>query len=276
MGPEEVYEVSDQVALCLIHGMGRVQLGYQEKLFAQIQKNLGPIRNRLEMAACFWAPILEQRQDATWQAMEPGAAFSGRWRRLRHWIAGALGDPVSYLSGFHCNHGTDYRLIHECLRDTLEGLEARVADPNATPLVIVAHSLGSVIACNYLWDEQAGSGVGRTAFERGETLCGLVTYGSSIPLFFPPRGSIECIRFPPAGVPASLRELGRWINVYADADILGYPLAKVWDITNGTVIEDKKLGGCCGPPWWTPLCHVHYDRSSAFARIIADQVRRLL
>ena len=57
------------------------------------------------------------------------------------------------------------------------------------PLVVVAHSLGSVIASDFIWDAQhpeRGRGVAAEAgtdFEGMRTLAGLVTLGSNLPLF---------------------------------------------------------------------------------------------
>jgi len=190
-------------------------------------------------------------------------------------VMSALGDPATYLSGFFKADRPAYGDIHECVRTTLAALEARLA-PDA-PLVVLAHSLGSVIASNYIWDEQhGGQPIGRTAFERMETLTALITYGSNIPLFLPPRRPAVCVRFPHPSLPPALAAVAVWENVYDPDDILGYPLSEIWDDTQGTHIVDSPINAGVWPVSETPFSHAMYDRDDDFLDVVERRIRTIL
>jgi hypothetical protein len=142
--------------------------------------------------------------------------------------------------------------------------------------VVLAHSLGSVILSNYIWDEQKRPTVGTSAFQRTETITTFVTYGSNIPLFLPPVRPVECIRFPWPSLAPALRPYARWLNVYAPADLLGYPLGCLWDEDRGTVIDDVALPVGPWPLSRTPLSHTKYETDGAFLEMVVGELRRLM
>src|SRR5438132_8642374 len=59
------------------------------------------------------------------------------------------------------DHPDMYRQIHQRLHDNLVQLRTALGQQDP-PLVIIAHSLGSVIMSNYIWDEQTQHGLGTT------------------------------------------------------------------------------------------------------------------
>jgi len=276
--------------------MGNPDAGFASGLIERLRRRLGAeLAPRVEFEPCYWAPILQVHQDEIWQRLlESGKPMDQKW--ARRWVVSALGDPVGYLSGYMQDGRPVYLKVHECLRASLERLASRLALPDATPLAVLAHSLGSVVVSNYLWNEQRASGevvptsgsatppaavekraaIGLTPFERMETLTTLVTYGSTIPLFLPPVTPIECVRFPRETLPPQLRGAARWLNVYDPDDLLGYPLAAVWDDLKGTVIEDIPINAGPFPLSETPLSHGFYDRDADFIRLVADELTRVM
>ena len=268
--------MSGKIGVFIIHGMGDPEPGYAEGLIRRLQKRLGRAASRVEFEACYWAPILQQPQDRVWARL----LKSGRMdkRSLRKWVLSALGDPATYLSGFFRAGQPVYAEVHECIRSSLQTLEARLGDPGQ-PLVVLAHSLGSVMVSNYIWDQANGNPpTGSTPFERMETLTGFVTYGSNIPLFVPPSQQITCIRFPSVGLPPAFAPAAAWENVYDPDDLLGYPLSGIWDVTQGTVIADMAInaGGFLGLAGETPFAHVLYDRDDDFMDIVERRVKKVL
>ncbi|AHG93433.1 hypothetical protein J421_5898 (plasmid) [Gemmatirosa kalamazoonensis] len=116
------------------------------------------------------------------------------------------------------------------LRANLGGVDA--------PLVVVAHSLGSVIVSDYAWDAQhpeTGRSKGDDDFVCMRTLAGLVTFGSNIPLFTLALPRVIAIA-PPRSSPRlsdAVRAVARWENFYvshtaywSDRDFLG-PAARL-------------------------------------------------
>jgi hypothetical protein len=251
---------------------------------------------------CHYSPILQAQQDVTWRRLTASGVRMDM-RSVRRWALSNLGDPVTYLSGYMQAPGGQpaYLAVHERVRDSLAKLEARLSPGAGRPLAVLAHSLGSVVVSNYVWNEQREAGeieprrlkasaptagaaaapavrraVGRTEFERMETLTTLVTYGSTIPLFLPPSPPIECIGFPRATLPPHYRAVARWQNVFDPDDVLGYPLRGIWDVTHDTVIDDVVVNAGPWPVSATPFAHTMYDRDDDFLDLVARELRAAL
>jgi hypothetical protein len=235
---------------------------------------LGDLAPSFEFEPCYWAPILQRQQDRTWKCLLQAGEMDAL--ELRRWIVSAFGDPATYLSGFFKTDKPVYGEVHECIRSSLAILGRRLQNTADAPLVVLAHSLGSVIVSNYIWDENHGQPIGRTPLERMDTLTGLLTYGSNIPLFLPPAPPITCIRFPPPVLPPRLEPAAAWENVFDPDDVLGYPLRTIWDETQGTVIRDIAINVGIWPLSETPLSHMYYDRDGDFLAIVERRLRAIL
>ena len=288
--------MSSQLAVLVVHGMGNPEPDYADDLIGRLRRRLRePLAGRVEFEACHWSPVLQVHQDEIWQRLvESRKPMDQKW--ARRWVVSALGDPVGYLSGYMQGGRPVYLTVHECIRSSLERLSRRLAQPGETPLAVLAHSLGSVVVSNYLWNEQRASGevvptagsatppaavekrsaLGQTPFERMETLTTLITYGSTIPIFLPPVTPLECVRFPRETLPPQLRPVARWLNVYDPDDLLGYPLADVWDDLKGTVIDDVAINAGPFPLSETPLSHGYYDKDADFVRLAAGELAKVL
>jgi hypothetical protein len=264
-----------RVGVFIIHGMGDHEASFAEGLIRRVRQRLGAAAADVVFEACHWAPILQAQQDLTWQRM----LRSGRMdlKGLRRWVMSALGDPATYLSGFFRAGQPAYRDVHECIRSTLARISDALGGRNDAPLVVLAHSLGSVIASNYIWDEQQGtSPIGRTPFERMETLTGFMTYGSNIPLFVPPGRPAVCIRFPAPSLPAPLAAVAAWENLYDPDDVLGYPLSEIWDDAQGTHIFDIPINVGGWPVSETPFVHTFYHRDDDFVNRVTLRIAAIL
>jgi len=260
------------LGIFIIHGMGSPEPSYAEGLIRRLSSRLNEAGQEVEFESCYWSPILQEQQDVTWRRLLKSKELDAK--ALRRWIVSALGDPASYLSGYFKENRPVYGDVHECVRFSLARLSARVG--RKAPLMVLAHSLGSVVVSNYIWDENHGTGIGRNPFEKMETLTSLITYGSNIPLFLPPAPPITCIRFPHPKLPAKLRAVARWKNVYDPDDVLGYPLENIWDITQGTRIEDIAINAGVWPLSALPFSHTGYDKDDDFLDIVEAEARAIL
>jgi hypothetical protein len=267
--------MAGKVGVMIIHGMGDTPKDFADKLIVKLSKRLGKQADHVEFVPCYWSPILQKYQDKTWERLLQGTRMDAR--PVRKFIVGALGDAAGYLAGyFKDRHPTAYDEIHERVRASLAKLESRLGSETPAPLMVLAHSLGSIIMSNYIWDEQAGQGVGKTPFEKTDTLTGFITYGSNIPLFLPPRNTIECIRFPSKNLPKAYKKAAQWINIYDPDDVLGYPLNTIWTKRNRTVIKDVTVDA--GPLILsgTPLSHIFYNADGDFQKIVVEQINAVL
>jgi len=284
------------MGVVFIHGMGNAEPSFADSLIEGLSRALGADADSIAFESCFWSDILQTGQDQIWERLQlPPAAM--RFLSLRHWVVGTLGDPTGYLSGYEKRGTPVVQLVHERFCESLGAVERRLRHPAAAPIVVLAHSLGGVVVTNYLWNLERAAGevgtiagsalhegaravarrpAGDTPTQRLETLAGLITFGCNIPLFLPPTPPYECVRFPRPGLPARLSAAAKWLNVYDPYDILGYPLANLWDDAHGTVVEDVAMEVGMPGISMTPFSHTQYWNDAAFQALVARELRRVL
>lgn len=265
--------MSRKLGIFIIHGMGETQPDYHEKMVDELKGHLGSQAAQVEFESCFWQDLLQKREDELWDKLNKELMDM---KKLRRWVINALGDPVAYLGG----ERQFYLRIHEIIRDSLEELLQKLDNDTDSPLLVLAHSLGSVMMSNYIWDEQHpenGRSIGRNKFEQMKTLATLVTFGSNIPVFTLGFDPVECITFPPPELNDKLKAVARWMNFLDPDDILGYPLDEVWDERNGTgKIEDNAINAGWWPLSESPLSHTHYWTDNDLTMPVAQQVKQIL
>ncbi|MCI0552487.1 MAG: hypothetical protein L0287_16175, partial [Anaerolineae bacterium] len=266
--------MTKKLGVLIIHGMGRPAPDYADKMIGNLSLRLGAHVAEVEFESCHWSPVIQKHQDRIWERVAP-IHMNPMTTALRIWALHYLGDPATYLSGYFQNGKPIYREIHEKVRQSLERLAGRLGEADSKPLVILAHSLGSIIITNYYWDE-GSNGIGLTPFERLETLTGLITYGSPISIFLPPVSKIMCIRFPSVNLPPHLLNVASWLNVYDRDDIVASPLNNVWDDAQGTVIKDAEINVGNPVVSWTPLAHTYYNNDPDFLDLVQMKMNTIL
>lgn len=269
-----------KLAVAIIHGIGAQldlrdgegQYDYARSLIAGVRRRLGAEADDIAFRSLYWASVLDQREQAY---LDKLAAEPVSWRWLRRLVTLFLGDASGYRKVSQAYDDT-YEQVHQCLRHGLNALRAEVGPQ--TPLVVLAHSLGGHVFSNYAWDQQklnATPSCPRDPFIALETLAGLITFGCNIPLFTFAYEQIVPIRFPGHCLSDAVREQARWLNLYAPADPLGYPLRPLSNYA-ALVEEDRPLPV---GPWYkrhTPLSHMEYWSDAGFHDYVARYLRQLL
>jgi hypothetical protein len=264
-------------AVVAIHGMGSQVPGYSDALGAAIAERLserGLDANRIAWQEIFWQDITERRQREYLQDID--AAHHLDYMDLREFVVQALGDAVAYRQ---VPGGGVYERIHRRIADSLGLLETTDDLAPDTPLIILAHSLGGHMFSNYIWDMQRGRalpGVELSAFQRGASLAGVVTFGCNIPLFTLAFDDVQAIEFPPRTLQEPARSSARWINLFDKDDVLGYPLRPTSPSYANVVDEDQAVA--VGGVWsgWNPMAHTAYWADPDLARPVADLVAAFL
>ena len=169
-----------------------------------------------------------------------------------------------------------YSQFHRSIRNGLRNLRRRLGGDK--PLIVIAHSLGSVIMSNYIWDAQKGR-VSGTPFQQMDTLAGFITFGSPIPLFAMTYTHRKNIRFPSANIEnyfpdASANELEsavKWFNFFDADDVLGYPIQHLGD--SYKMVEDREInvGGLFTS--WNPFSHAAYWTDNDFTIPVAEAIK---
>ncbi|MEI8135635.1 MAG: hypothetical protein WCH46_11285 [bacterium] len=279
----------NKLGILIIHGMGKHPENFHAELSRRILQNLGAkLGDKVCIRGCWWDGVTENMQEYVYQKLT--SKYDVGWKGLHQFAIDALGDPVSYLSSYqsstpgNANPNSYYQKIHDRVFESLDLLQSDLGDEaDSSPLMILAHSLGSVIITNYRWDIEYHNP--RTTkpptrpFEKMENLVSLITYGSNIPLFIardPATQDIRSIQFPPN--PENL-DIANWDNVFSPNDVLGWPLADLWKPESAAPkkkINDIMMSVGSIPASWTPLSHHLYADDKTFLHLIETRIRALL
>jgi hypothetical protein len=294
-----------KLAVAIIHGIGNEPPTFADAFMAALERRFVAHGGRAEdlvQEPVYWSDVLEGREEELLRRLEAGGAL--RWHGLRAFMVEWAADAIAYQPTPNDRHVYDG--IHARLAAALRRLSRR-AGPDA-PLCLVAHSLGTVIASNYVYDVQTEHGhvkreredptkplltepvrreMGDAPLDRLETLFHLVTMGSPLALW--------SLRFPnadprkdygvPIVVPSPLLEarwpallpVAGWTNVYDADDVIGYPLKGLNDAYARAVREDVQVNVGTLLTNWNPASHGYYWTEAgvddAIARRLAEAHR---
>lgn len=274
----------------MVHGIGDQNSDFAEELIAQVSARLHADADAVFWQPVWWAPVLSGKQVTLLENLARGGDLD--WMDLRRFVVSAFGDAVAYQRVFEGARHSTYDAIHVEVAKALHALHTRLrrgfpdSEPPA-PLVVVAHSLGCHIMSNHIWDLQhkIREPEADNAFERAETLAGMVTFGCNIPLFTLAYDEPKPIAFPAADLPrhfpsgtnaGELAAATRWLNLYDSDDVLGFPLKPLSSEYTAVVSEDREVNSGGLFDSWTPLSHTNYWGDREVTHPIADLLQGLL
>jgi len=265
-------EPTAKIAVLVVHGVGDQRRDFADRLerslCARVAIEAGIAREEAARALAIervhWGPIVQGLERALWQRIHAGQRL--RYRTLRRFLVDYAADAIAYQrNGAALN---SYDAIQRRCAEALHRLAER-AGPDA-PLCIIAHSLGSVIVSDFVWDLQkhargepstlsasARATLGTTPIESAQTFMFFYTLASPIafwtlrfddfgtPIGFPPPDLAT--RFP--------RYPSEWVNFFDPDDVIGTPLRGLSPAYAERVAEDVAVtagGHLIGS---TPLAH---------------------
>ncbi|MCU0514479.1 MAG: hypothetical protein MUE40_18145 [Anaerolineae bacterium] len=281
--------MSQPIAVLLVHGIERHNLDDVEmtagKLalidlvkteFRKYTRRVHP-EEALVFQTCIWSVEagLQARTIDFIQSMQDANLKMGF---LREFLMDVIITGTTYQSSL--DNRRMYTEIHGSIAGAIRQLGKRAGE--AAPLVVVAHSLGSVMTQQYFYDLQWDSAtrllippgvrsrIGPAPIEKGQTLSSVFTLGSPLALW--------STRFEQYGTPMivpapELKKLhpgvrGKWMNLYDKDDVLAYPLQPL-NSDFDKMVEDVavNVGGLMES--WTPASHVSYWTDMDVVRPIA-------
>lgn len=240
----------NNVAVLYVHGINVDQADYADDLHLQVVRNVqrlagDPGPRIITRSVCWWdvfTPSASRLKTATHKK-----AFG--WLGLRDVMLTTAAQAV----GYEDEPGTgSYEAVHRRIDEAIRAMEWEA--PGA-PLLIVAHSLGTVVTSNYIWDNPT----------KLQHLKGLVTMGSPLALY--------AGRYKNFGTAIDLKG-EPWVNLLYPSDVIGWPLRDLNESYRQQVTEDIILN----PGWLTgktPVSHTHYWGSGEVAAIVGDMVFKL-
>lgn len=217
------------VSVVLIHGVGTQAMNYADNARAWLAKDLGARGFYSTVDVVCWAPIMDAfESDIMKDAIRAGASKTA----LRELAVNVLADAAAYRPG------TDvaYRIV-SLVSNVLD-----VADKRGHPIVVIAHSLGVLIALDAF----------RSAQRRHLRFFG--SMGANLPLFL----------VKPLSIPV-LHDV-RWVNYFDAEDFLGYPLKPL-----NSGVEDRVVNVGSLLTWWNGFSHMEYwDDRKLWKAVIRD------
>lgn len=284
--------MSQKIGLLLIHGIGKQDENYSHHISYEIKKqfsehlkksSLENPATELIVESVYWAPVLQKAEDKLWKQLKKGGSMN--FVNLRRLMIDFAGDAIAY----QITEGDRriYDEIHKTIAKSIDKLSHLAGD--TAPLCIIAHSLGSVIASNYIYDLQNHSDtkklineeifniINDTPIERGETFCKFFSLGSPL--------AIWSLRYKNFGLPISIpspkfKEYypnieGEWINYYDKDDIIGYPLKPLNSEYQKAVTHDIEINVGNFLSSWNPASHMGYWNDNDVVYPIARSLARL-
>lgn len=269
--------MAGEIGVLVVHGMGEQKPTFAYPLIGELEKRLekmGVVPTRISWQHGYWADLLNQTETDLWERLRKNNDLD--WRKVRRFFINAFGDAVAYRRSERDTKSI-YQAIHDRMLGHLRALRIALGGRDA-PLIVIAHSLGSVIMSDYTWNEQSGNDQqrGTTPLEKMETLSGFVTFGSNIPLFTLALPKVESITFPPVGLPKPLADAARWLNFYDPDDVLGWPLKPLSPSYNKAVYADRAINVGNVFTSWNPVSHSEYWTDDDFTKPTAELIAAIL
>lgn len=260
-----------RVALAVVHGIGAQRRDWAEGFVRRVRRTVETRYPGVDVypAVIWWAPITQRYEDTLVDRYRRGLA----WRWLRRLVIGYGGDVIAYQAPPRHDVPAPwtYRAVHSRIDRRLRALQNLLgATPHgpAVPLVAVAHSLGSVIFSDFVYDAQAATGPDALRARYGLTLPALFTIGSPLALY--------ALRYPHLGFdrPIALHSPARWVNALYRSDVIAYPLRPAGP-AYGNAVEDWILPPRWWPWYWTPLAHLAYWNDRHLVGRVAAELARV-
>jgi hypothetical protein len=282
--------MTKRLAVAIVHGIGAQDPDFAAPIEARLRTLFGALiapyskdpQHELVVKPVYWAPALQRDEDLLRSRLGKTGRFD--YKRLRNFMINFAADAIAYQPT-----GDDrqaYAEIHRIFAATLSHLALEAGD--SAPLAIIAHSLGTVITSNYLYDLQNDAGknlvpvsvkavMGDTPLEWGETLAFLCTAGSPIALW--------SLRYHDFGTSIEMphphfaehypKVLAEWLNFYDKDDVIGYPLKGLNETYAAAVTEDRQVNVGRLLSFWNPTSHSYYLEDRDVILPIADSLARI-
>jgi hypothetical protein len=278
-----------RIAVAILHGIGSQCGTYADATIRRLQANVAgklPRGEDVSKAVVFrsicWSDVLEHGEETLCDRLSLLPEL--RWQWLRRLVICWLGDAIGYQAANGVREA--YDAVHMRVAEQLLELGDEIG--HDTPLCVVAHSFGSVIANNYFYDLNKGGAASgeigvrlaaspnlvdttrHSSLASGRTLAALVTLGSPIGLW-----TMRCPEMcHPLELPArSMKERypaldSIWLNLCSKSDVLACPLGSINDEYRELVV-DLPIQPQCLFMGWHPLSHFLYWKDETVIRSIA-------
>jgi hypothetical protein len=276
-----------RIAVAVVHGIGKQKPDFADELVVKLTERFaerlpGKVPDpaqQIVIEPIYWAPVMQEEEELLWKRLNREGNLD--FIKLRQFMVEFGADALAYQP--LPRERAIYEAVHSVVARGFKNLVEKTG-PTA-PLCVIAHSLGTVIASNYLYDLQKGFdflpvGVqehhGQTPLEMGETLAFFYTLGSPIALW--------SLRYTDFGVPITVPSpdlskhhpdlTGEWVNFYDADDVIGFPLRPLNEAYRKVVKKDVPVNVGSFLVSWSPLSHMQYWTDDDVIEPIAASLAR--
>lgn len=260
----------------IVHGIGGYPNAFpdefRQELLGRISTAVEDLARRYRLPAALpsdtvniipgrWGPVTEAIQEELERRIFRRKVDFLRWFGMR-----IMGDVVAYRGP------AVYEEVHRALEEDLRS----GVRPESGHLTVIAHSLGAVVASDFLYDHTLK--IGRPLADTfGAGFSNFFTLGSPLVLYAmqsPAEGAFDVGRVldrfdRPVRVESPT---GVWMNVFDDADIIGYPIRAINPAHAEAVTADVCTGVGAFLSRGNPLSHGRYWSDQRVVQLIAEKL----
>ncbi|GAA4352974.1 hypothetical protein [Kangiella taiwanensis] len=276
-----------RLAIAIIHGIGSEDKHYSTEFKHRVVERYlkggkfkGNAQERREDDLLFheiyWGDLLQKINDDLLQRLDYRNELT--YTSVRQLF-------IDYMNlGLAYDRSVDtglYQAIHNRIADSMKKLATHHhVDPDNTPVVLLAHSFGSVIMSHYIQDMQQASDTSKieqlSHVERFNTLAGIITCGSPLAIYDSLTERLPCpINRAGDKLDEHLVQQVKWLNFYDKDDIVAYPMKNINQAYKDAVTEDYEINVGSAATSWNPACHTGYWEDKDFYRPVADYLGEL-
>ena len=258
--------MAKKVAIAVVHGIGEQTPGFSTSFIEKLTDFLNQYEDVdvISKEIC-WQTQVQPRENRLIDKLDGMG-----WMKLRNLFINYGADAIAYQPIEE--NASVYADVHKIYDISLKSLW-READHQEIPLIIIAHSLGTVVTSNFLWDCFNKLSKAREIYEPSQVshvmikknLKLIVTLGSPI--------AVWSLRYENGGKSLKLPKDTKWLNIYSEYDVIGYPLTVInSDYCNNNGIEDMvmNVGGLLTR--YTPVSHVEYMDDLKLIKVLAKEI----
>lgn len=275
-----------KIGIAVIHGAGIQKEDFAEILICRLKEKIVRVAKsegldftgeEFVFMPIYWGEVFHDKELKLWEDIQKGGPLD--FLTLRKFMIEFLGDAIAYQPTF--DQYQNYERVHETYFKALERLSDQVGP--YSPLMVVGHSLGTVITSNYFYDAQKKGDTlpyikdwlqDASPLTKGETLASFVSLGSPLALW-----SLRYFNFnKPIQVPSEdfyshyPNCKGGWWNIYDRDDVLGYPLKTLNHAYDQAVSEDIEMNIGNLLTNWNPLSHFQYVKDDKIIQFIVQKL----
>lgn len=279
-----------KTGILVIHGMGDQQKESYKSFAAGIShffSQMGGDSEQLVFNPIWWASLLSNEERQILERTKQGELnFTAT---LRPFVVNYLADVIAYQKTFEKKDFAEknageygdrgiYHIVQSLISKSVKDLKAGIGE--SSPIVMIGHSLGSIMLLNYLHDAEkskAKKNEREWDYEDKINLAGLFTMGSPLALWLLRYKEFgKAISFPLETTLPQFRVKTKWINYYDRDDILAYPFKGLNETyTRLECLQDVEVNAGNIFESWNPLSHNGYFKSTFIMEEIARYLHQL-